>query len=60
MSIKTTAAQTATLFRAVYDARQERRRAGRPWQPPQTPTVEALAAFRTLVLANRDPSGRRS
>lgn len=47
----TTASQTAALFRAAYDARQVRRRAGRPWRPPQTPTAEALAAFRGLVLS---------
>jgi hypothetical protein len=45
------ASESAALFRSAYEARQERRRAGRPWQPPQTPTAEGLAAFRELVLS---------
>ena len=45
------ASETASRFRSAYEARQLRRRAGRPWQPPQTPTAEGLAAFRDLVLS---------
>jgi len=47
----TRASESATRFRSVYDARQARRRAGRPWQPPQTLTAGALDAFRELVFS---------
>jgi hypothetical protein len=47
----TTAAEAAARFQTAYAARQARRRAGRPWQPPQTPTAEGLVAFREIVLS---------
>lgn len=47
----TTSAETAANFRAKYQARQERRRAGRPWQPPRVWDPGEITCLRETMLA---------
>ena len=45
-----TSAETAASFRAAYLARQERRRIGRPWQPPRFWDAGEITCLREMML----------
>lgn len=46
-----TSVETAANFRAVYQARQQRRRAGHAWRPPCFWDPDDLACLRETMLA---------